>query len=278
MERKSRPMSISEYSYVTYNTEKQLYQINYKKEDYYNFNGKVEDQCYVTYLEFFQCPNSIELKAAISEQFDIETRELLVNGFTYRRKLPNSEEREDKFYRIYLSPENQSNFLQTYILAKNIPDSSILPYKIKCGDGYTIEYLEITSIDEFEDLLVCINEHIRRTQEEGWKKKDEFDYSKFDIAARQKYQELFGPQTVLLVGKEKREKEEQERLKAEKENNNKVEMSESDIEEMKLRKAETIKAKAKVMKERGELTEEALERYKTDYKALTGNDLEIELN
>lgn len=190
MEKFSKPIKLSDYQPIFYDESRQRYQINYKKEDYYEATGKVDDMCYITYIEFLNCPNSIEIKNAISEQIDLETANNIVNGFIYRKKREDSEELEDKFYRIYLSLENQTNFLRDYNLIKNIQDSGLLPYTIKCGDGYNVEYLVFNTVEEFEHMLLAMSKYIIDCQKEGWRIKDSFDYGTFDIAVRQKFQEL----------------------------------------------------------------------------------------
>ena len=196
MKHYSKIIQESEYQPITYNFDTGKYQVYYKKEDYYDISGKVDGMCYVTYIEFDHCPNSIELKSAISEQYDSLIKDKILYGFYYYKPIAGTNDREDKFWRIYLSPENQMNLWNNYAIAKNMNGIN-LPYTVKCGDGYNIEYLEINTIAEFEDLLFQMSEFITQCQKDGWQEKDAINFSLFDIETRKKYQQVLEIQNAI---------------------------------------------------------------------------------
>lgn len=189
MENHSKVIQESEYQPITYNFDVGKYQVYYKKEDYYDFTGKVDGMCYVTYIEFDHCPDSVELKSAISEQYDKLIKNKILYGFYYYKLIPGTDNREDKFWRIYLSQENQMNLWNNYIMAKNLNGIN-LPYTVKCGDGFNIEYLEINTIEEFEDLLLEMSKFITKCQKDGWQEKDSIDFNLFDNEIREKFRQV----------------------------------------------------------------------------------------
>lgn len=168
----------SENYLVHFDASVQKYYVYFDKQPYYDFNGEVEGKQYARCIEFEQCPSPADVKCAVSDAMGSDPENMIVNSFVYYV--------DSYMYRIYLSLENQMNYFSNYVLATQTNGAN-LPYKIKCGDQYTPEYLMINTIEEFTDFYYAVCNHITTIQTANWNKKDNIDWDAYAVSARQAY-------------------------------------------------------------------------------------------
>lgn len=165
----------SNYQLVKYDTFLQKYLVMFDRQDYYDITGPVEGKIYVGIIEFDSAPNAIEIKEAISEELNKLPTDLIMSNFYFDTSI---NEFETHSYRIHLSLENQLNYFSNYMVALQTNGSN-LPYRIKCGDGYNVEYFDINTVEEFTNLYKEICDHISRIQRDAWQVKDNIDWNEY---------------------------------------------------------------------------------------------------
>ena len=105
------------------------------------------------------------MRKLIEDWYNPEIDAKILNGFVWNEKP------------VYLSSENQFNFKAAYDLAVQTSGLS-LPVTFKLGEINSVpEYHEFISMDEFSDFYTKALAFINQTLNEGWQKKDNFDWS-----------------------------------------------------------------------------------------------------
>lgn len=115
-------------------------------------------------------PTLEELKQDIEALVNSVIDEKIYTGFTWNGKP------------VFLSSENQFNFKAAYDLAVQT-NGATLPIKFKMGedaDGNVI-YHTFTTLNSFSDFYTKAIGFINTSLNEGWKEKDDIDYSIFNI-------------------------------------------------------------------------------------------------
>lgn len=79
---------------------------------------------------------------------------------------------------VWLSAENQANYKAAYDLAVQTQGES-LPYKVKLGSEDAPVYREFSSLQDFKSFYLSVQKHINDTINDGWKRKDAIDWSRY---------------------------------------------------------------------------------------------------
>lgn len=113
-------------------------------------------------------PTLDEIKELVYSQINKSTDEAIISGFIWNGM------------GVWLSTENQFNYKAAYDLAVQTQGGS-LPIKFKFGGVYDPVYYEFTDIAEFTDFYSKAMTYVNATLSDGWDKKDNFDWSIFDL-------------------------------------------------------------------------------------------------
>lgn len=115
---------------------------------------------------FFAKPQLEVIKSVITEFINEQTNATILSGLKYENQL------------VWLSAENQANYKAAYDLAVQTQGES-LPYKVKLGGEDAPVYREFTSLQDFKAFYLSVQKHINDTINDGWKRKDAIDWSKY---------------------------------------------------------------------------------------------------
>lgn len=113
-------------------------------------------------------PSINEIKTNIETFINEQTKNIIFNHFKWNDM------------KIYLSLENQIDYKLLFD-ATMIQDGKNLPEVLKFKINDENVYYEITSIDEFKDFILSINEHIRKSLKYGNDLKDSIEYYDYKI-------------------------------------------------------------------------------------------------
>jgi len=112
-------------------------------------------------------PELSEVKELIYSWENEKIKKTIVSGFKWKK------------HTVWLSPENQQNYQANFTLAKS--DSIAFPIICKFGTDEKLKYYEFQTLEEYSSFYLSYNEFIKRTQQEGWNEKDNFDFTVYDI-------------------------------------------------------------------------------------------------
>ena len=115
---------------------------------------------------FKKRPSFNQIQEFILSEINRRTDELILSGFIW------------KDMSVWLSSENQFNYKAAYDLAVQTQGES-LPYKVKLGGEDAPVYREFTSLQDFKAFYLSVQKHINGTINDGWKRKDAIDWSKY---------------------------------------------------------------------------------------------------
>ena len=132
------------------------------------FDVQIKDDRSADYYEhrFFAKPQLEVIKSVITEFINEQTNATILSGLKYENQL------------VWLSAENQANYKAAYDLAVQTQGES-LPYKVKLGGEDAPVYREFTSLQDFKAFYLSVQKHINDTINDGWKRKDAIDWSKY---------------------------------------------------------------------------------------------------
>lgn len=132
------------------------------------FDVQTKDDGSADYYEhrFFAKPTLEVIKSVITEFINEQTNATILSGLKYENQL------------VWLSAENQANYKAAYDLAVQTQGES-LPYKVKLGSEDAPVYREFTSLQDFKLFYLSVQKHINDTINDGWKRKDDIDWSKY---------------------------------------------------------------------------------------------------
>lgn len=121
--------------------------------------------------DFRHKPSIEEIRDAIHAQMNSETDEKIISGFSWNNKP------------VWLSTENQFNFKAAYDVALQTEGGN-LPIKFKLGEdseGNPV-YHTFTSMNAFTDFYTRAIAYINQCLNEGWTRKDSFDFTPYEEA------------------------------------------------------------------------------------------------
>lgn len=132
------------------------------------FDVQIKDDGSADYYEhrFFAKPQLEVIKSVITEFINEQTNATILSGLKYENQL------------VWLSAENQANYKAAYDLAVQTQGES-LPYKVKLGGEDAPVYREFISLQDFKAFYLSVQKHINDTINDGWKRKDAIDWSKY---------------------------------------------------------------------------------------------------
>lgn len=113
-------------------------------------------------------PSLSQIKDLICDYYNKKTDEAILSGFVWNNMS------------VWLSSENQFNYKAAYDLAVQTKGAS-LPVKFKFGDSINPIYYSFKNLNEFTDFYVQAMTYINTTLEQGWTKKDQINWNKYDV-------------------------------------------------------------------------------------------------
>jgi len=113
-------------------------------------------------------PTLEELKADIIGQINTDTDAKIQSGFVW----------ED--VSVWLSTENQFNYKAAYDLAVQT-NGATLPVTFKFGTDEEPTYHEFNTVEELADFYTKAMAYIQQTLKDGWKEKDNIDWTQLAV-------------------------------------------------------------------------------------------------
>ncbi len=139
------------------------YRVRWDVQPYYDEQGEERGVSFLE-VEFLHRPSLDEIKQSILTKINEEIDEKIVGGFEWQGQS------------VWLSSENQFNYKAAYDLAVQ-SGGATLPVVFKFGTTESPTYHEFTTLEELSDFYTKAMKHISDTLAEGWRAKDEFDWS-----------------------------------------------------------------------------------------------------
>lgn len=109
------------------------------------------------------------VKYLVNGYYNDETNRKIYDGFKWDGKT------------VYLTQENQFNYKALYDIALQT-NGATLPVKLKLGSDETPDYVEFTTLEDFQQFYFACVQWINQCVNDGWAKKDGIDYSVFEAA------------------------------------------------------------------------------------------------
>lgn len=142
------------------------YRVRWNIQPYINNEGKEQGVTFCE-VEFLHKPSLKEIKEVILSWYNSEIDEKIVSGFVWK-DMP-----------IWLSSENQFNYKAAYDLAVTFGGN--LPCIFKFGTTENPIYYEFTDTEDLTDFYLSAMSYINNTLAEGWRDKDNIDWSIYNI-------------------------------------------------------------------------------------------------
>ena len=147
---------------------------------------ETEEQRGVTFIEteFPYKPTIAEVKTFVIGVIDAQTDEKILNGYEWTvLHGDDSGAHAGETVKVWLSDENQGNFKEAHRLA-SIDASRIIPvrFKISEDEGKKAVYETFHSFEELNAFYLGAFAYIKGLLDEGWQKKDSFDWSEYEQA------------------------------------------------------------------------------------------------
>lgn len=111
-------------------------------------------------------PTIQEIKDTIYKRINEETQNIIINDFIWKEM------------KINLDQNSQINYKAAYDLAVQSAGVS-LPIKFKFGNWDDPIYYKFTTLTELSDFYTAMIKHIQNTLQDGWKKKDNINWSDY---------------------------------------------------------------------------------------------------
>ena len=112
-------------------------------------------------------PSLEQLKKLILDTINKDVDEKILSGFVWKN-MP-----------VWLSTENQFNYKAAYDLAVMSKGQS-LPVTFKFGTTESPVYYTFESLEDISDFYLSAMNYINKTLEDGWKKKDNIDWTVYE--------------------------------------------------------------------------------------------------
>ena len=112
-------------------------------------------------------PSIEQVKGIILDTMNKEIDQKILSGFVWK-DIP-----------VWLSTENQFNYKAAYDLAVMSQGQS-LPVTFKFGTTESPVYYTFESLEDISDFYLSAMTYINKTLEDGWKKKDDIDWSVYE--------------------------------------------------------------------------------------------------
>ena len=145
----------------------QLYRVRWDYQDYKDEHIPSDNMISFVEGHFKHKPTIDEVKECILAWFNHNIDQDIYSGFTWNGM------------NIWLSTENQFNYKAAYDLAVQTNGAN-LPITFKFGTTEEPNYHTFTTIDELQDFYVKAMAHVNTKLNEGWAKKDSFDWSEYE--------------------------------------------------------------------------------------------------
>ena len=113
---------------------------------------------------FLYKPTLNEVKSLILEFYNEQITNKILSGFEWNNM------------KVWLSHENQINYKTIYDLAIQT-DGQNLPVVLKFGSDENTQYFTFNTIKELSDFYLSSVKHIQKTLRDGWKQKDELNWT-----------------------------------------------------------------------------------------------------
>lgn len=148
------------------NTHLQTYRVRTDfQPDYDEESG---DERGVTFIEteFPYKPTLAEVKGFVLGVIDAQTDAKILMGFVWQG------------LEVWLSTENQFNYKAAFDLA--VQTGQNLPVTFKFGSTDAPVYHQFSTLEELTDFYTSAMRYINVTLQEGWQRKDNFDFSPYE--------------------------------------------------------------------------------------------------
>lgn len=147
-----------------YDSHKQIYKVR--------FNVETQENGGVSFIEetFNYKPSLSDIKTLIIDWYNEQCTNEIVKGFSYNN-IP-----------VWLSRENQSNFIISYSVAlqRSISSLEYNPVKFKLGTDDNINYTTFSTFDELKSFIESMYEYIKSVLSKYWELKEGIDWSKYE--------------------------------------------------------------------------------------------------
>lgn len=107
----------------------------------------------------------------VNGYYNEDTNRKIYDGFKWQGKT------------VYLTQENQFNYKALYDIALQT-NGATLPVKLKLGSDETPDYVEFTTLADFQMFYFACVQWINDCVNAGWEAKDSVDYSVFEEALK----------------------------------------------------------------------------------------------
>jgi len=144
-----------------------------------DYDAETGEQRGVTFIEteFPYKPSLAEVKAFVLGVINSQTDEKILSGLVWTPKAGGDP------IPVWLSTENQANFKAAYDLAVQ-KNGATLPVTFKMGEdaeGNPV-YHTFETMEDADDFYITAVAFIQQTLNEGWQKKDNFDFTPYEQA------------------------------------------------------------------------------------------------
>lgn len=119
------------------------------------------------YTDILHKPTLEEIKSIVLNGMNTIINENIISGFVWR-DMP-----------VWLSSENQFNYKAVYDLAVQTNGAN-LPTVFKFGSSEEPTYHKFDTLEELQDFYLGVTAHISSCLQEGWKKKDNINWSEYE--------------------------------------------------------------------------------------------------
>lgn len=149
-----------------------LLQIGRNRWDLFYGFGKDEDSelNYAWYTSFNREPTQEEVRQVINDQITQNAQAAITKGYKW------------KGHQVWLSVENQQNYIADYIMAKNGVIKK-LP-TIKLGSEQSQVYYTFSDIEDFSEFVAGIRQHIQDCLSSSWEERKAIDWNAFSKASK----------------------------------------------------------------------------------------------
>lgn len=115
---------------------------------------------------FNHIPDLNEIKKIVLEYFNKQINEEIISTFVWNG------------LNVWLSTENQINYKTAYDLAVQTHGNNLpLIFKFENTEGSV--YYKFETVEEFSDFYIKSIQHIQKTLQKGWEKKDKINWNVF---------------------------------------------------------------------------------------------------
>ncbi len=114
-------------------------------------------------------PSQEEIRETVFNQINDEASQTITSGYTYNDLT------------VWLSKENQLNYLAMYSITRMPDDSFILPLQVKLGTDEEPVIYKFPDYEAYLEFYWGMIDHIQTTLCDAWKKKTDFDITLYNM-------------------------------------------------------------------------------------------------